>query len=739
MGCIIALVCFLLMGQIVLLNLDNTALPSAALSADGDFSSTAADTAPTLQQYSSAASSFRVEVTSLLNTAGIAFDQEPTSIAEAAVPSLSTLSAASSIGESIELSTGDSSARQQRRYTPAPWSAGGGSIKYPCQLTIVIVVDNSFVEPSTTAAHSTRYHRLQRAVRGLYRSGVTRHPSFYEVLLMHKEPMSASALEAEEAVIHGWWEEEIEREASIAGPHASNETIPQVRVVAPQRHNTTKFLHRNTAAALLYAIRLVETEYVVPFDLTWAPPTAELYTTSTDPAAPAARRLQSQVQQELTMALQALSKNGCTALSHVLVDVDRHIAVEDVHVYRLQQYITVDARNVSRNRALKEQLTPFLKKLQASIDAKGVTSSSGPCKDNCSTTDAAMTTRKVGDTAPPEDAAAAHFHCQLAPVYSKRVLVPPFLRRKYQTASQLRVTTLCEALLSEKSNMKSYAGDPHGFYVSFCRDWRQLLLTPNPPTRLLSHEEGEIVSLVSGSNGAVELTPEPLHNLCDGTCAVEWLGHLKVHHTHYRDGRAKMQKLQQRRQQQQIYNLTGAVDQAAGFSHTAPLPFSASAGPSPYLSEYTAMLFSTNATQQSMGVSRYLNQVPNTSAALQYLSETVEEKLRLLSLRYAVERTRLRVNEKLPEDREMLCFPSSLCSFNLHPAMYSTQWLLYHVVLPCLQFKERCVVTAATDERSLLQVALFRTTANKWKKGTFRVCLSRGIFTPDPHDKALLQ
>ncbi|CAM38156.1 conserved hypothetical protein [Leishmania braziliensis MHOM/BR/75/M2904] len=503
------------------------------------------------------------------------------------------------------------------------------------------------------------------------------------------------------------------------------------------------------------------------------------------------------VQREITLALQTLSKNAFPNLPTMVVDQARSGAAEDVHAYHLRVYASQEWRQPEREAALQSQLIAYVQRIQLPTTASPSVAESAPkpvpdtpIASAATTTNNARATAGAEATATSElrvqhglpivaYSASAHFHCQRAPLYGIRIPAPLWLRRSRHTSeapshsthysAQGRntstpsppFTTLCEALVSSQLGLgDAYAVQRNTFYRVFCKEWLQFTLLPSPqtPTRrnagLATASEAETADLMANlrkvatqrENDVEEQRMDITQGLGDGLCTVEWVAHLKAAQLHYR----KMAERERWRagNSTRFTATTAAHDIAEIAAHplvsteastaVPQLALSNAAGWSPYLNQYATLLFSEDTVQLSRVAGTYLAFLPNVSYALQHIRHTMEDKLALVSLKYAVERTRRFTSLKQPDDREVVCLPSHLSRVHRHAVMYKTQWFLANLALRCVQHKSACLGGLFdSEERTLQNMGRYFSTTSKWSRGEFRVCMSSGAYVSDPFNDLL--
>ncbi|KPI84404.1 hypothetical protein ABL78_6548 [Leptomonas seymouri] len=651
---------------------------------------------------------------------------------------------------------------------PASWSLGGGSIRIPHAFSVLTVVAGPPLTSERIAAapEDRAVMLLRRAARHLSSSGVIRHPCFHEWLIMHKDTITdakaAAAVEEEEAV-REWWASEQKADSDHTLEQRGQQSeehellLSRVRVVGLP-HLTSASPHATTRAyALLYGMRLVVTKYVLVHDLDRvliaAVPSHALLKGSAAPAS-SRSRTQEWVQHEVTLALQTLSNNAFSNLSHVVIDQARISSDEEnVHAYRLQVYATADRQDRVREAQLQAQLVAYVKKLVAPAPTAKLQSKAEH-----------MAVHEVQDGLPVAAyGTSPYFHCQRAPFYSVRVPVPLWMRSSRNanattttamdpeghanaTTAPPVLSTLCELMLSTHFGMpEDYAPEGTVFHRSFCQDWLQFTLLPSPKQSIEANVSESPLAAIgkaaasagrrrqSAEDGAFTARMDMAQSLGDGVCAVQWAAHLKAAQQWYRERTERKQLLRRRGNQ-----TSTAADEISLSNKTASSPSSEDvksnlAGASPYLDQYAALLFSNDAAQVSKLAGTYLAFLPNVSHAIHHIRRTVGEKLEHISLKYAAERTRRIKSKKHRTDRELLCLPSHLSRVDLHSTMYPTQWFLTQLDMRCLQHKESCLGSLVdTDERVMQNVNQYLSTTGKWSRGEFRVCMSGGVYLEDP-------
>ncbi|KPA76930.1 hypothetical protein ABB37_07309 [Leptomonas pyrrhocoris] len=678
---------------------------------------------------------------------------------------------------------------------PATWAQGGGSVRIARAFTVLTVATGppltSEVVAAAAAAVSTSPPQqavvlLRRAARHLLMSGMTRHHSIHEWLIMHNEVFTgakaiAAAAEEEEVVRRWWWTGE-QGAPTAPAPNPRDQQTREAQALLSSRvrvvglpHSAVANPHATKRAfTLLYGVRLVQTEYVLVHDLhrvlvTSLPSLALENGAAMNAAAARSNRVHEHVQHEVTLALQALSKNALAGLSHTLVDQARASpGEEDVHAYRLQVYASVDRHDAAREAELQTRLVAFVKKVvaPAPLNTTAAESPANTKRDNSEEDGkaAAVTVREVQDGLPVAAySTAPHFHCLRAPLYSIRVPVPPWMRAPHRTRSPATaatvdphhnvsstvappaLSTLCEVLLSSRSGMPvDYAPGVTVFHRSFCQEWLQFTLLPSPTTpRDTNVAEnplliiGKAAAAQGGHDDAFAQRMDMAQSLGDGLCTVEWVAHLKAAQLWYTEQA-------ERRRRPGMGGLKTNTSATAGAEHASlsnatvspvrnDVAMSNLVGAAPYLDQYAALLFSDDAARVSKLAGTYLAFLPNVSYAIQHMRRTMEDKLAQTSLKYAAERTRRFKSKKEPTDREVLCLPSHLARVELHSTMYNTQWFLTQLVMRCLQHKEKCLGDLAeTDVRVSQNVDRYLSTTGKWGRGEFRVCMSGGVYVEDP-------
>ncbi|KAG5483855.1 hypothetical protein CUR178_06852 [Leishmania enriettii] len=500
------------------------------------------------------------------------------------------------------------------------------------------------------------------------------------------------------------------------------------------------------------------------------------------------------VQREITLALQTLSKNALTGLSTMVVNQVRSGAAEDVHAYRLQVYASQEWRQPEREAALQPQLSAYLQKIRfpttvsPSTTASAHASTSDAFIPRAATSSHANATPGAEVTATSElrvqdglpivaYSASAHFHCQRAPLYGIRIPAPrrprhsrnasavpshttryPMQQRRMATPSS-PLTTLCEALLASASGLGvDYAVQRLTFHRVFCHEWLQFALVPShralaPGAAIRSPaskaKATDIISKPRNATAERESDAEieqmgMAQALGDGLCTVEWVAHLKAAQLHYREMAERARWRASVSTRSTAINATSDVAGLAPVSSAAaavPTPalqlaLSNTAGRSPYLDEYAALLFSDDSAQLSRVTGTYLAFLPNTSYALEHIRRTVSDKLASTSLKYAVEQTRRFTSVKRPSDQEVVCLPSDLARVHLEAAMYNTQWFLSHLGLRCAKHKSSCLGGLFdSEERTLQNMDRYLSTTGKWSRGEFRVCMSAGVYVSDPSNE----
>jgi hypothetical protein len=621
---------------------------------------------------------------------------------------------------------------------------------------------------------------------------MVQHVSFYEWLVMHNEVLTSATMSAaaaaEEEAVREWWDsasctnavDVVVDTQQKTGLVDGADVLPRVRVVGLPQAPLASPHATKVAFALLYGMRLVTTEYVLLHDLHHVPVSAvpsHVRGSATEGASWASSAanhtsVQGYVQQEVTLALQALSHNDFASLPYILIDQARaSAAVSDaIHAYRLQVYATAEWRQPAREAVLQRQLVTYVKRVLAPASPQTTTpasassgnasaekeaaKSTGPPHDSPLTTTDDTPVGSVEDGLPVVSyGTASHFHCERAPLYNVRVPVPSWLRASPHhhhhpstspasstaTVAPPPLSTLCEVLLSRHSGMPTdYAGQGTVFYRSFCQEWLQFTLLPRPATVRTAAvdkdtppenpllEVGKVVGAAARRRIDNDVNEDVLaqkadmaQSLADGLCTVMWVAYLKASQLWYSE---------------QAERRRGPRNVAASATTTKhELMMSNMAGASPYLDQYAALLFSDDVAELSRLAGTYLAYLPNVSYALTHLRRTVTDKLDGITLKYATERTRRFKSRKASTDREVVCVPSYLARVDTHATMYPTQWFLTQLVLRCLQHKERCLGSVGdTDARVTHNVARYFSTTGKWSRGEFQVCMSSGVYVSDP-------
>lgn len=699
---------------------------------------------------------------------------------------------------------------------PASWAQGGGSVRVPRAFSVLTVMSGPplssdviqtaeaaatasaiGVPPSPPLPSSVPVRLLHRAARRLHTSGMTRHDSFHEWLIMHSDVLvgsKAAAAAEEEAAVRSWWaaaqREEIQQQSSVRQTQKEVKNVTdvprQVRVLGLPYLASANPHAATRAFAFLYGMRLVETEYVIVHGLHRVPisamPANAPHPSASGPAFHDRRStLQAWVQREITLALQALSQNDFPKLSHVLIHEARPAASvtagDAVHAYRLQVSATADRRDVVREAALQAELIAYVKKvLTPAAATTDRPASSTPTETTTTTTTTTATTITEPDELPVAAyGTASHFHCQHAPLYNVRVPVPFWMRgsrhrstttiastggtsytsanRDFPPVAPPALSTLCEVLLSSHSGMPAnYAPQGTVFHRSFCQAWLQFTLLPSPQAPRSTESPGNPLLSIGKAlrrannannkndddDDATAQQMDMAQSLGDDLCVVEWAAHLKAAQLWYGE-QVERQRRPVRTAPPPPIATTTTTQIGEAYANTTAVPSnnapvrSNMAGPSPYLDQYAALLFSDDAAQLSRLAGTYLAFLPNASRALHYMRRIMEEKLAFISLQYATERTRRFKSRKEQADREVVCLPSHLARVDLQATMYSTQWFLSQLALRCLQHQARCLGgLGETEERVAQNMDRYLSTTGKWSRGEFRVCMSAGVYVDDP-------
>lgn len=685
------------------------------------------------------------------------------------------------------------------RRLPASWAEGnGGSVRVGRAFTVLTVAAGPPLtapddapqaaqeEAEATKTRSQQHQLLYRAARGLCHSGLVRHESFHEWLVMHNAQVSGVAAGTAAAVLRETW-----TRSGCPSATAQGRSLVYVgglpQVSAPRVHATT------TAAGLLYGIRLVETSFVLLHDLhrvlitaPFEPHIQQHQQHRADVPAPTAEKEETRfpVLHDITLALQTLSRNDFPDLSHVVVDDTRLDAAAaaaadgaDVHAFRLQLYMSAALRNAEREEDLQRQLIAYVKRVMQSSFAHDNNSTTTSTTTSAAPSAVAAAAAAVQDGLPVAlYSASAHFHCQRAPLYNVRVVVPAWMRAAPHRRTTITTTTstaangndvvndvtenhdapsppppalstLCEVMLSHHSEMPAgYAVNSLSFHRSFCQEWLQFALLPSPVTPATEDAPANplqgLIQPANRKNREEEADDtfaqrmDMAQSLADNICAAEWVAHLRAAQMWYAEQLERGQRHTPAATAAAIAHVdngTAATLAARETRGGGERVLSNLAGVSPYLDQYAALLFSDDTAQLSRLAGTYLAFLPNASHALHHIRRTMTEKLRLVSLKHAAERDRRFKAQKEGKDHEVVCLPSHLSRVDLQSAMYDTQWLLSQLVVRCLQRRERCLGQLGEAEaRVWLNMERYLSTTGKWSRGAYRVCLSRGVYISDP-------
>lgn len=330
--------------------------------------------------------------------------------------------------------------------------------------------------------------KVVRFATEFYRSGVHRHPQFFELLVCAPGITAASGEQLRKAIQTAY--------QAVDGKESPNHDDVEVRVrVNVITSKQVKGFRDSATRLLLLSVLAVRSEFFLLESHDWMP-------MAVAPSEGSGEQTVHKVHQILSVGISALSERSINGPQELrLRDLSdavyprRHIPAANhtdlVHVFRLATHTPAHHPSPEETSVMRKTVKHLMDGNE-NADGSGVPSSeAAPCTS-------------LYDCGAP-------VHCELAPLYNIRQEIPANHQANTSSSSKgssppvIRSRTYCEALLQHRKEPNaSFARWPIPFHEEFCESWRQLT------SRRKSGKGDEV------------------YDITRGVCAFQWLHALKL-------------------------------------------------------------------------------------------------------------------------------------------------------------------------------------------------------------------